>query len=241
MKPSFRLFRLSYDRLGVTLNDALDMCREEDRTPENPVYCEAEEVFAMLPKLCDIRGGYAVFEADGIGRDFIRCGDKVIEAGRKVCGYMKYAESIAVFIGTAGEEFTAVTRRYNSEGDYLKGYLVDLFGSLVAERMAEFLQNKLEEEMAAKGLLITNRYSPGYCNWRLSGQKRLFEMLGDADSDSDSAASSCVISLTESMLMIPIKSVSGIIGVGHKVKKREYACAVCSDADCPYRRITGNN
>lgn len=233
MTPSeFRFFSLSHDQLSVTLTDALDMCREEDRTHDNPVYCEAEAVFELLPGLCSIRGGYAVFDADEINlkEGFIRCGDTRIDAGRKVCGYMKGAERIAVFIGTAGEEFTAVTRRYNAGGDYLKGYIVDVFGSLFAERMAGFVQDKLQEEMAAQGLQITNRYSPGYCNWPLSEQKRLFEMLPED-------AEVCKISLTESMLMIPIKSVSGIIGAGHDVKQREYACDVCTDMKCPYRRI----
>ncbi|MDR1722742.1 MAG: hypothetical protein LBR84_02230 [Tannerella sp.] len=230
----FRFFRPELSVLDIRIDNALDMFRAEERSDDNPVYSEAKSVFEMLPELCDVRGGYAIFDAPEIDNSegIIRLGDKMIVPRRKVCGYMKNSESIAVFIGTAGENFTTMTRKCNSEGDYLKGYVIDAFGSITAERMAEYLQNALQAEMDAKGLNITNRYSPGYCNWHLSGQKKLFELLPD---------NPCDITLTDSMLMMPIKSVSGIIGIGKKVKKLEYACAVCNDTNCPYRNILSRN
>jgi hypothetical protein len=35
--------------------------------------------------------------------------------------------------------------------------------------------------------------------------------------------------------MMPIKSISGIIGVGREVKYREYLCDTCGVKDCTYR------
>jgi hypothetical protein len=46
----------------------------------------------------------------------------------------------------------------------------------------------------------------------------------------------CGISLGESALMHPVKSVSGIIGVGPEVKYSDYLCDVCNVSDCTYRR-----
>jgi hypothetical protein len=45
----------------------------------------------------------------------------------------------------------------------------------------------------------------------------------------------CGVTLTDSSLMLPIKSVSGVIGVGPDVKKMDYTCGLCSFADC-FRR-----
>jgi hypothetical protein len=45
----------------------------------------------------------------------------------------------------------------------------------------------------------------------------------------------CGVSLTESALMHPIKSVSGIIGLGKEVRYREYTCNLCGLAECFYR------
>ena len=229
----FLVYKPSFDQINVSFDDVLDMLRVEDRTTDNPVYCEAKQVYSSLPDICETRGGYVIFNSPkiDINEGIISFGEKIIEPQRKVCGYMKNAGYIAVFICSAGEKFTALTRKYNSDGDYLKGYIVDVFGSLIAEKTADFLQRTLQKKVEAKGLHITNRYSPGYCNWNLSGQKKLFELL---------PSNACDITLTDSMLMIPIKSVSGIIGIGKTVKKQEYACAVCSDKDCPYRNILSN-
>ncbi|UCE26659.1 MAG: hypothetical protein JSW52_09965, partial [Candidatus Coatesbacteria bacterium] len=49
------------------------------------------------------------------------------------------------------------------------------------------------------------RYSPGYCGWDISGQKKLFEYLKPNDVG---------ITLRESYLMEPLKSVSGVIVAG---------------------------
>jgi hypothetical protein len=48
-------------------------------------------------------------------------------------------------------------------------------------------------------------------------------------------ANCCGISLTDSALMHPIKSVSGIIGLGKEVKFREYTCDLCSQVECFHR------
>jgi hypothetical protein len=45
----------------------------------------------------------------------------------------------------------------------------------------------------------------------------------------------CGVMLTESSLMLPIKSVSGVIGLGPDVRHQDYTCGLCSYADC-FRR-----
>jgi hypothetical protein len=76
------------------------------------------------------------------------------------------------------------------------------------------------------GLHITNRYSPGYCDWDIREQKKLFELLPE---------NFCGISLLDSMLMKPIKSISGFIGIGSNVTFNRYTCNYCKDRNCLYR------
>ncbi|RPI00292.1 MAG: hypothetical protein EHM64_17280, partial [Ignavibacteriae bacterium] len=45
----------------------------------------------------------------------------------------------------------------------------------------------------------------------------------------------CGVALTESALMIPIKSISGIIGVGEHVNYKPYFCDECGRKDCTYK------
>ncbi len=83
-------------------------------------------------------------------------------------------------------------------------------------------------EQAARGLKITNRYSPGYCNWPLKDQRPLFAFVGENPTG---------IALSESCLMHPIKSVSGVIGIGTKARRRAYGCVICQNKTCIYRRL----
>ena len=45
------------------------------------------------------------------------------------------------------------------------------------------------------------------------------------------------ITLSDSCLMYPTKSVSGIIGIGPRMRRLEYGCPACDNKGCVYRRI----
>jgi hypothetical protein len=45
------------------------------------------------------------------------------------------------------------------------------------------------------------------------------------------------VSLTDTSLMRPTKTVSGFIGVGPEVRRVPYTCKVCELQDCLYRRL----
>jgi hypothetical protein len=90
----------------------------------------------------------------------------------------------------------------------------------------DWLAARIEERAAAEGRKITNHYSPGYCGWNVAEQQRLFALLPPGF---------CGVRLTPSSLMVPIKSISGVIGLGPEVRKRDYECNVCEVEDCIYR------
>ena len=111
-------------------------------------------------------------------------------------------------------------------GDLLKGYVYDVIGSEVVEAAADMMQEELRKSMAASGKEITNRFSPGYCGWDVAEQHKLFSFFKD---------NFCGITLTESALMNPVKSVSGLIGIGRNVRFTPYQCKLCEDKNCIYR------
>jgi cobalamin-dependent methionine synthase I len=110
----------------------------------------------------------------------------------------------------------------------MEAYILDAIGSLTVEKAMDKIQENLIVEMSAGSMKISNRYSPGYCNWHLSGQKSLFGLIDENPTG---------IQINDSCLMTPRKSISGIIGIGKDLKHHEYGCAVCNNATCIYRRI----
>jgi cobalamin-dependent methionine synthase I len=99
-------------------------------------------------------------------------------------------------------------------------------GSEMVEGAMDMVQDELEKEMKQQNMGITDRYSPGYCDWQVSEQPKLFSLLPEKF---------CGISLSESCLMYPIKSVSGVIGIGPKAERKGYICSFCNMKNCIYR------
>jgi hypothetical protein len=87
----------------------------------------------------------------------------------------------------------------------------------------------LREEAGKRGLYLRPRFSPGYGDFQLSCQLPLLRTL--------SAEKRVGITLTDSLLMLPTKSVSAVIGLSredsHCVLE---GCEICGKTDCLYRR-----
>ena len=106
-------------------------------------------------------------------------------------------------------------------------FIADALGSVIAEKTADRMEEALQESIGKLGWRHTNRFSPGYCEWHVSQQQQLFPLF---------KGETCGVSLTESSLMVPIKSVSGIIGLGSRVRRLDYTCGLCNLKDCFRRR-----
>jgi cobalamin-dependent methionine synthase I len=101
-------------------------------------------------------------------------------------------------------------------------------GSVTVEKAMDKIQEILDTEMQKTGLTISDRYSPGYCDWSVGEQQLLFTLM---------PKDFCGVSLSDSSLMKPIKSVSGIIGIGKELRQKGYQCDWCSDKNCIYGKI----
>jgi len=187
------------------------------------------DVLEEAEEICNIKAEYIIYNDLQFNNT-----DKSIDINginfqikKIVFGQIKKSESISIFLCTAGEEIGIRSRKAMKERDLLKGYIYDVIGSEIVEAAADLMQNELEKAMASAGKKITNRYSPGYCDWYVAEQHKLFQLVPE---------NYCGIKLTESALMDPVKSVSGIIGIGADVRHNAYTCNLCNMKDCIYRK-----
>lgn len=128
-----------------------------------------------------------------------------------------------MFLGTVGSEFDRWSKETFNGGDPLAGYIIDILGSEIAESIADWLSNRINIHVAESGMKCSNRYSPGYCGWSVAEQQKLFKFFPE---------NFCEVSLMESSLMKPHKSVSGIIGIGTNIEWKEYPCDFCRVDHC---------
>ena len=186
------------------------------------------EVSDELMPLGDVKAEYLIFNrlASDPDSKSIEIEGVVFCVKPVIFSQIKKAGGAALFICTAGAEIGLRSRASMKEGDLLRGYVYDVIGSEVVENAADRMQEELRLEVAVRGLKVTNRFSPGYCGWDVAEQHKLFSFFPD---------NYCGITLTESALMNPVKSVSGLIGIGREVRYAPYQCHLCDDKNCIYR------
>ena len=150
------------------------------------------------------------------------------DMGKIIMRQLRGSEAYALFICTSGTEYEAYLQRLKDNGDMVRVFIADALGSVIAEHCADQMEICVQESIDKLGWRHTNRFSPGYCGWHVSQQQLLFPLFGGR---------ACGVSLTESSLMVPIKSVSGVIGLGEKVRKLEYTCGLCDFKQCYKRKL----
>lgn len=196
---------------------------------ENAMEPFPEMVRLELQKLKDIssiKGGFRILENVEVLPASVRIENIIFNTGKKVAHFLKNSTSVAVFACTAGEEISQKIRKYAQHGNSIESYVTDVLGSVIVETAMDKIHQILKKEKAVSGLNLTNRYSPGYCNWSVAEQFLLFDFL---------PTNFCGISLNKSALMQPIKSVSGIIGIGKSARFNDYLCDACNSKNCIYR------
>ncbi len=192
-----------------------------------------DEVFMNGRELLQITGGYLIAEdvETNIKLKQILVNRIPFSIKNNIFQQLKASEKIAVFACTIGDAVFEKSRTLMKNNEMLHGYIYDIYGSLAVENAMEQVQNNLKLEMAVIGSGISNRYSPGYCGWNVAEQKKLFSLLPPGF---------CGISLSDSCLMQPIKSISGFIGIGPEIHQKAYTCEVCDSSQCLYRNLKHN-
>lgn len=141
------------------------------------------------------------------------------------------AEHLALFAITLGERIGTAMGQCFASGDFPLAYMLDAMASVAADQTAELAERRFATTLRERGWTTPDgaalRYSPGYCGWNVSAQKKLFGYLQPA---------TVGLTLTESCVMQPLKSVSGVLIAGpktiHRFSPTYDFCATCEDRTC---------
>jgi len=204
-----------------------------------PVSLEPEDVARRL-RLDPARAGFAVVnEMAGLARSLVRMNavydvsyigvkdQETVEIGGVVFRSqvlrhnLDRAQKVFPFIMTVGPEMekTAV-----SLGDLLRQYYLEEMANIVLEQAAAWLAEKLSRRWGFPGL---SSLSPGSLeDWPITEQPKLFSLFGDTEK-------SIGVKLTDSLLMVPRKSISGIL---FPSEEGFISCRLCPRENCPSRK-----
>jgi len=154
----------------------------------------------------------------------------VYAAGRDLEGskIFEHLDRMAFCVCTIGSALEAEVTRLSNGGELLKAVVLDSIGSVAAEAVAEDIDAKIREESARGGLKTSCRASPGYGDWDVREQERIFRLL---------PAERIGVSLSKTCMMIPRKSISFAMHIAREPEnlRSESSCRNCGRTDCNYR------
>ena len=183
----------------------------------------------MLHQSAEPRGMYASISVVEFAR--IYQGDGRNDPETPLEAIFPAADSLALFAVTLGEPLSTHIHQLFNTQDFALGHMLDAAASEAVEKAGELLEQHYMEKLRGAGIGRKEtgllRYSPGYCGWHMSGQKALFAALNPEEIG---------ISLGESYLMQPLKSMSGVLVMGkpeiHNFENNFPFCVDCRDWSC---------
>jgi hypothetical protein len=139
-------------------------------------------------------------------------------------------EQVAVAVCTIGDALERRVAELWEVRELPLASMLDSVGSGAVESLAEYVNDVLCQQGLAAGLKVTNRISPGYGDWDVAEQERLFRLC---------AGTAAGITLNAACVMTPGKSISLLAGAGAAARTDHYfsQCARCWMRDCSYRRV----
>jgi hypothetical protein len=186
-----------------------------------------EPVAAALEEALTPRFTFAAFPVRHTPEGEALEGSGLVLPGKMARTMLRECSDAVLLLCTLGAGFEARLRAASAR-DMAQAAMLDACGSAYVEAGCD----GAEQAVAARfpGKFLTDRFSPGYGDLPLSLQPALCAAL-----DSRRRLG---VTVTESLLMLPVKSVSAVIGLADKPQPaRIRGCGFCSRREtCEYRK-----
>lgn len=171
---------------------------------------------------------YSTRKIEEVGKGAVTLEGGIYLKSRKLSKTLDKCDTATVFLATIGSEIDGVIKDLSNENKLSDAYIYDAIGSVAVEGVVDDFQNKFDRALSDNRKSTTVRFSPGYCDWNIREQAKIFDVL-----DGEAAG----VSLSPNFLMNPRKSVSGVFGIAPGSSgERPNPCAMCSKESCIARR-----
>ncbi|MBN1348150.1 vitamin B12 dependent methionine synthase [candidate division KSB1 bacterium] len=180
-----------------------------------------QEMLRKAQEIARPKAAFAECFVDGKGVDTIKIGGFTFTS-RMLRKNLESVERVFPFIATCGHE---IDEKIPVEDDFLQEYWKDTIKASLLGSASKFLAKHIDQKFR---LGKTATMSPGSGDatvWHIEQQRELFALLGNVKQ-------AIGVRLTDSCLMIPNKTVSGI---RFATEKDFRTCQVCHRKDCPSR------
>jgi hypothetical protein len=182
----------------------------------------AQELVNFSHELFDAKALYKICYIDekleeGVTVDGLSFRSKVLRKN------LDQVERVFPYVVTIGPKFEAEAEMRDCP-DLLKKYYLDIIGTLALTSARKHLENHLKSKYALEKMSFM---SPGsLADWPIEQQRPLFDLLEDVQN-------SIGVELTDHLLMLPAKTVSGIY---FPTEISFFSCQLCPRKECMGRK-----
>jgi len=207
------------DHIPVTLNPTA-VAKRLRHNPARVSSVNLDELLVQARSLIHLQAVYEVSYTGAKGEDTVEVAGVTFRS-RVLRRNLDQAQKVFPFIMTAGPALEAAA---SSAGDLLRQFYLEEMANIALENGAAWLAERLKTRYGFPDL---STMDPGSLeDWPITEQPKLFSIFGDTER-------LIGVRLTDSMLMLPRKSISGIF---FPSEEGFSSCQLCERAACPARR-----
>ena len=183
-------------------------------------FSSPDELIELAGTLASLRAVYDISYVGAKDTQTVKIAGVVFRSG-VLRHNLDQAQKVFPYIITVGPELEKAAA---SSGDLLRQYYLEEMANIILESGASWLADQLKDRWGFPSL---SNMSPGSLeDWPITEQPKLFSLFGDTERVIG-------VNLTDSLLMVPRKSISGIF---FPSEEGFISCRLCPREVCPSRK-----
>ena len=189
--------------------------------------CVEEGISACSYQVCYTELDVKINSPCDMDLGFIKANSRALFTNLKGC------EKVIAFAATVGLGVDRLLARYGAiSAD--KAYAVQAIGAERIETLCNVFNREMAEKYRQKGYYARPRFSCGYGDFSIEHQRAFISYLD--------CERKIGLTVNDSLLLSPSKSVTALIGLGKSpVKNQTESCENCNQKSCEYQRQNEEN
>jgi hypothetical protein len=169
---------------------------------------------------------YEVFDVQEVRHERLVISPRVSLHSPRLVSALGGAQQIGVAVCSIGPQLEEAVHAMFAAGQAVEAAVLDGVGSAAVDELSQRVCGMFGDIARERGLMAGSPISPGESDWPLEAQRDLFDLL---------PAEEIGVTLRDSYLMYPLKSLSMVVGIGQNLAVAS-PCELCSLGDvCRYR------
>ena len=164
---------------------------------------------------------YEFYAITQVSHDRLSLENNAVLHGSLLPSVLSSAKELAAVVCTIGSALEKRATDYFSRNETLRGLLLDGIGSAAVDSLIQEVCKLIAQEASSSGYQASSPLNPGMADFPISEQWQMFQLVPSEEIG---------VSLTSLGVMVPLKSVSMVIGMGPEMPSWTHAevCTRCT-------------